>query len=90
MPMFNLHLFDRIKTEWDRLYGVDGGLLQRSQESRLEAFLKIYDPENKDQLNAEVEAMLRPMSIEAEEETKQLKLEKLPEVCYLCVGSRLV
>ena len=90
MPLFNLHLFEGIKTEWDRLYGTDGGVLQRTQENSLAAFLKIYDPEKMEGLHAEAGVLLSPRSVEANEEAKQLKMEKLPETCYPCIGSRFV
>ena len=90
MTMFNLHLFSSPGSEWDRIYGADGGMAYRMEEARLEAFLKAFDPEEPGKLEGVATTMMRPKALELNPDIKPLKLERLPDVVYPSNGFRAI
>ena len=90
MALFNLHLFGGINSEWDRLYGRDGGMLQRIEESRLVDFLEAFEPDDPGALRSMADRLLRPRALETQEGAKMMKLEKVPDVCFPNLGFRFI
>ena len=90
MALFNLHLFGGINSEWDRLYGADGGMLQRLEESRLAEFLDAFEPGNMEALNGMASELMKPKALESLEGTKMLKMEKVPDVSFPNLGFRFI
>ena len=90
MTLFNLHLFSGIASEWDRLYGNDGGMAYREEESRLAAFLEAFKPEDPAELDGFASALMLPRALEMNPDIKPVKLDRLPDVVYPSNGFRAI
>ena len=90
MNVFNLHLFGGLESQWDRVYGNDGGLYYRMQESRLSVFLDRFTPEKAKGglLEGAAKALMRPDNFEGAMEIKPARLEKVPDSCFAGYGFR--
>ena len=90
MSLFNLHLFERPTSQWDKIFGVDGGLGYRQEETRLAAFLDAFDPYRPGDLDIAVTGLMRPRGLELSNSERAMKLEKVPEECYPNNGFRAI
>ena len=90
MNVFNLHLFGGAGTQWDRVYGNDGGLYYRAQEGRLSVFLDRFTPEKAEGglLEGAARAMMRPDTLGGSAECRAIRLDKVPDSCFAGYGFR--
>ena len=90
MTLFNLHLFSGVTSQWDRLYGADGGVAYRKEEARLSAFLDAFRPESPEDLNGVALSLMKPKALELNPELKPVKLDRMPDVSYPSNGFRAI
>ena len=90
MTLFNLHLFGGMESQWDRIFGNDGGLYYRIQEERLSIFLDQFTPEKAMEglLEGAASSLMRPGSLGIKTDMKAVRLDKVPDSCYAGYGCR--
>ena len=90
MTLFNLHLFDKPVSQWDKAFGAVGGAVYRQQEARLAAFLDAFDPHRPEDLDDVAQGIMKARVLENSDSVKAIKLEKVPDECYPSNGFRAV
>ena len=90
MTLYNLHLFGGMESQWDRVFGKDGGLYYKIQEGRLSAFLDQFTPEKAEDglLESAASSLMKPGLGGVGADMKAVRLDKIPDACFAGYGFR--